>query len=821
MKKGGRFDLSVVLLASLILTSLAIFVYAEIGGLTAVLAPAIGENISATSVPFKINVSVNYTEQLANVTSFNVTYQLSGTTTWTFACGNQTDNSGGVGLTNLSLYSCSWNPTINGSVTLNFSIFENSTKIANFSIPTRVVTVDTLYPEVSLLSSLVNGSNSSTNSINLSFTAFDQFNLSACNVHIWRNLTIGNKPGTTFVGGLNITNQTLYTRASTRFDFLFSNLGDGDYIVRSECNDTLSNLNVTMANITVHIDTTDPQIDLTYFRVTNVSTLTPNAGSWINISTKWNDNGTNISLVRLWINTSATFANQTGGVTGAVLNVSYLLPAVSAGNYKVWASAVDSAGNEGETENITLTVADTQAPNIDFIAPVNGFNTTSTSVSFNFSVSDFDATARCNVSIQNAGTYAVNISEINVSTASGTTQLNTTAGFNSGTYNWTVYCDDAANNLNRSINRTFTVDTRDPGLDLVSFRAANISTMTATAGSGIGILSNWTDNHTNIAFVKLWINSSAYPVKVVETRSALAAVNASYNLSANASGTYKLWVSANDTAGNEAESENITITVTDTQAPAITLIAPVKGFNTSSTSVSFNFSILDNADATVRCNVSIQTAGVYAVNISEINVSTASGTTQLNTTVGFNSGSYNWTVYCIDSASNLNRSVKRTFTVDTRDPGLDMVSFRAANISTMTATAGSGIGILSNWTDNHTNIAFVKLWINSSAYPVKVVETRSGIAAVNASYNLSLNISGNFKLWVSANDTSGNEAESDNITITVTDGQAPAITLIAPVKGFNTSSTSVSFNFSILDNADATVRCNVSIQTAGVYAVNI
>ncbi|MBS3135475.1 hypothetical protein J4401_00775 [Candidatus Woesearchaeota archaeon] len=680
MKKGGRFDLSVVLLASLILTSLAIFVYAEIGGLTAVLAPAIGENISATSVPFKINVSVNYTEQLANVTSFNVTYQLSGTTTWTFACGNQTDNSGGVGLTNLSLYSCSWNPTINGSVTLNFSIFENSTKIANFSIPTRVVTVDTLYPEVSLLSSLVNGSNSSTNSINLSFTAFDQFNLSACNVHIWRNLTIGNKPGTTFVGGLNITNQTLYTRASTRFDFLFSNLGDGDYIVRPECNDTLSNLNVTMANITVHIDTTDPQIDLTYFRVTNVSTLTPNAGSWINISTKWNDNGTNISLVRLWINTSATFANQTGGVTGAVLNVSYLLPAVSAGNYKVWASAVDSAGNEGETENITLTVADTQAPNIDFIAPVNGFNTTSTSVSFNFSVSDFDATARCNVSIQNAGTYAVNISEINVSTASGTTQLNTTAGFNSGTYNWTVYCDDAANNLNRSINRTFTVDTRDPGLDLVSFRAANISTMTATAGSGIGILSNWTDNHTNIAFVKLWINSSAYPVKVVETRSGIAAVNASYNLSLNISGNFKLWVSANDTSGNEAESENITITVTDARAPTFVVTSPANNSNLSRTSVTFNFTATDNIAHDMICNISINAT----VNITNINAS--SGIPEINVSPSLGNNNYIWNVTCSDYSSNVNTSLTYMFTLDTI-PIADGV-----NISNLNNTVNGGDG---------------------------------------------------------------------------------------------------------------------------------
>ncbi len=98
------------------------------------------------------------------------------------------------------------------------------------------------------------------------------------------------------------------------------------------------------------------------------------------------------------------------------------------------------------------------------------------------------------------------------------------------------------------------------------------------------------------------------------------------------------------------------------ELPVVTLNTPINNYNSSSSSIQFNFTVTDNSDTSLNCNLSINDT----VNIS--NILATNGTPQLNTTTGFNEGIYVWNVTCWDSSNNTGDSTTRTFTVDALPP---------------------------------------------------------------------------------------------------------------------------------------------------------
>src|SRR3989338_577877 len=122
-------------------------------------------------------------------------------------------------------------------------------------------------------------------------------------------------------------------------------------------------------------------------------------------------------------------------------------------------------------------------------------------------------------------------------------------------------------------------------------------------------------------------------------------------------GTYIWNVWCNNTLGNSAfNSTNFTITV-DTIKPSITLNSPVYDYNTSSTSISFNWTAVDNLDNELLCNLTINST-VNASYIPSIN-----GTKTNYTTIGFIDGAYSWNITCFDNATNQNTSSINIFTI--------------------------------------------------------------------------------------------------------------------------------------------------------------
>ena len=121
-------------------------------------------------------------------------------------------------------------------------------------------------------------------------------------------------------------------------------------------------------------------------------------------------------------------------------------------------------------------------------------------------------------------------------------------------------------------------------------------------------------------------------------------------------GTYTYYAFAKDTSGTENFTDLRTITI-DTTVPGITLFAPDNNNVTNNTYIKFNWSVMDNFDSELLCNITIN--GV----VNQSNIDSLNGSFTNVSVTGFNDGVYYWNVTCIDNATNANTSATRNFTI--------------------------------------------------------------------------------------------------------------------------------------------------------------
>jgi hypothetical protein len=101
----------------------------------------------------------------------------------------------------------------------------------------------------------------------------------------------------------------------------------------------------------------------------------------------------------------------------------------------------------------------------------------------------------------------------------------------------------------------------------------------------------------------------------------------------------------------------ILFNTTDESPPSILLNNPVNDFNTTNTTIIFNWTVSDKVDMNLSCNLTID----GTVNVSDVNVSNGSS---INFTIdNLSSGVHLWNVTCIDDSANQNTSITWTFTV--------------------------------------------------------------------------------------------------------------------------------------------------------------
>ncbi len=626
----------------------------------------------------------------------------------------------------------------------------------------RKFSIDTTQPAVNL-NAPVNNYNTSGLSVLFNWTGID---------NLGNNLTCN----LTMDGVLNRTGLFSINGSPTNVSVI--NFNEGSHSWNLTCTDNATNVNTSLTQ-TFTVDRTPPVVSL------NRANDTWQQDGNITLGFTATDSMLNISQCSLYGTFNGDFSLNRTNISIVNGLASYFTLNASNGTYLWNIYCNDTVGNAAfNGSNYTFNI-DFIVPGIDLNAPVDGYNTTSANVLFNWTALDTtDKGLTCNLSINRT----VNVSNVESLNGSGTNV--TVAGFNEGTFGWNVTCIDNATNSNTSLTRVFTRDTTPPVVSLDTLNTtlqqdANMTLKyTATDGRGISACT-------------LYGNFNGTPFIANQTKFQISS-GVQQEMRINVSnGTYLWNVYCNDTVGNAAfNGSNFTFFI-DSIIPGVTLHNPANRSQVPR-NVLFNWTAVDNFDTGLACNLTINSV------VNRSNIESLNGTSTNVTVTNFDDGSYLWNVTCIDNASNVNTSATFNFTIDVTPPvialngphynatqkdGAVALHYTATDISSLDVCTAYG-DFSGAWQANVTNTT-----VTSG------VETKVILRLANGTYR-----------WnVYCNDTIGNAAfNGTNFTFFI-DGHAPQVTINSPPSGYVTAKNNFTFNWTAIDNYDSNLSCNLTI----------
>ena len=241
----------------------------------------------------------------------------------------------------------------------------------------------------------------------------------------------------------------------------------------------------------------------------------------------------------------------------------------------------------------------------------------------------------------------------------------------------------------------------------------------------------------------------------------------------------------------------------DYTAPTITMNSPVDKYNSSSATVVFSVTIIDNVNST---NVTLYVDGIINTTIFNVVNNTATPIS----VVGFVEGDHNWNVTAVDNAGNPSgNAVNRTFIVDLTAPAtVDIATINDTNTST------AAPNIVYNFTDALSTVATCTIYYNGASNVVVtgVVNNTPKTTALVAPV-----VKYRAPYYIECADSAGNKLNSTTYNITI-DPVNPTVTLPSgPVDAKNFSVSGVKqINFTITDNIAQTGWLNATLYINGV-----
>jgi hypothetical protein len=300
--------------------------------------------------------------------------------------------------------------------------------------------------------------------------------------------------------------------------------GEGTYTFYAVSDDSAGNINQTEQR-SVTIDFTSPTVQFVAPTPSNNSIF--NSGRAVNVTA----DGGNLASIVLYVD---------GGVAASSLVSPLVYTIANEGIHSCYAVANDTAGNSNSTETRTL-IIDLTAPAVQFDVqtPANGTYNSSKTIT---------AVAGDNYGLSLIELY-VNGSVVNSSSTSPVSyQLP-----GEGTYVFYATVNDSAGNVNQTEARSVTIDLTAPTIQFVDPTPSNAT----VTNSPITI--NVTADDGNLDTITLYVEGS--PV------ASSATSPLTYGVSTE--GVYSYYAVANDTAGNNNQTEVMVVTI-DLTAPNTT-----------------------------------------------------------------------------------------------------------------------------------------------------------------------------------------------------------------------------------------------------------
>ncbi|MBN2422330.1 DUF2341 domain-containing protein [Candidatus Woesearchaeota archaeon] len=479
----------------------------------------------------------------------------------------------------------------------------------------------------------------------------------------------------------------------------------------------------------------------------------------------------------LYANFSGTFeSNGTNSISGTS-NSTTFSRTLNDGVYSWTCLGYDTDGNyDWATSNWTLTV-DTTKPAINLSAPPNGDNSYEGTQYFNFTVADnLDPVLVCNITLDSG------VADENFDVDRGILTSRTIVGIPQGTHYWNISCIDNAGNLNTSETWNFSIVDIAPNVTLIT--QDNIS----QSSSLINLQYNATDNN-NVTEARLIINGE---LNDTDTQVEDGTVE-TFTVTGLAEGRYNWTVNVSDISNLTAQAP-VRWFIIDKTAPAINLTNPENNASFNSSSIEFNFTVIDNFDTQMQCNITINNT------VMDFNF-TANNNSNISRTISdLIDGIHFWNVSCVDDAGNVNTSETRNFSISA-PPAVELNS-PPENYSQNTPD----ITFYYTPTDN-TNLSQCDLILNNA---VNLTNTTI-YNGVQNNFTLSGLSSGYYNWTVNCTDITGLSMVASPVRTFTIDFVQPSITLYNPSKGGSLYALSVTFNYSVVDDFDYVLLCNITL----------
>ncbi|MEA3430520.1 MAG: hypothetical protein U9R08_04570, partial [Nanoarchaeota archaeon] len=420
------------------------------------------------------------------------------------------------------------------------------------------------------------------------------------------------------------------------------------------------------------------------------------------------------------------------------------------------------------TDDVTITSVDTFAPEVNLNYPINYYNTSDTSILFNWtSVDDSTTTMFCNLTIDGL----INITDISTINATPTTQI--VLGFNDGLHSWNLSCTDDSCNTNTSETRTFTVDTQAPQWS--NNLTSPISLVTYSSGQSYEFNVTWTD--TGVGLDAVIIEHDFGGTLTNTTIVTSIGSEFYYTYSDLAAGTYTWREYSNDSLNNLNETD-AWLYVINKATPVLTLEA-----NPS-------WSEIYGTQTTVNC-----TANTLQVT-PQLYLDGTLVSNPHQTILG--AGIYNYTCnvtttenYTSAQTSNLMTIAKATSEVNLSLNNVDgdiianSCDFIDINATLVTPLAG-----------------YIEIYNNGTLI-------NAGLSPLN-NYT-EFNESGSYNITAHYPATENYTESFETHFINVLSDNPPAVDLNYPINYYNTSDTSILFNWTSVDDSTTTMFCNLTI----------
>ncbi len=454
----------------------------------------------------------------------------------------------------------------------------------------------------------------------------------------------------------------------------------------------------------------------------------------------------------------------TGATTGTVTTLAN--QAFNVGTTTVTWTATDGSGNISLSDDFTVTVSDNQLPTL---TAKTDYTRNADTGNCNFTNTDIPngvATDNCSVA-----SYSYVLT--GATTGTVTTLVNQVFNLGVTTVTWTA----TDTNGNVSLSDDFTVTVSDNQLPTLTAKP----NYTRNADTG-----NCTFTNTNIPNGIAADNCSVASYSYVLTGATTGTVTTLVNQAFNVGITTVTWT-ATDTNGNISNSDDFTVTVSDTQLPTLTAKTDYTR-NADTGNCSFTNTDIPNGVATDNCSVA-----------SYLYVLTGATTGTVATLVNqvFNVGITTVTWTATDVSGNI--SASDDFTVTVADTQLPTLTAQAD----YTRNADIGVCNFTN-TDIPNGTANDNCSVASYSYVLTGATTGTVSTLVNQIFNLGVTT-----ITWTATDGSGNTSLSDDFTVIVLDNQLPTLTAKTDYTR-NADTGNCSFINTDIPNGSATDNCTVA-----------